>query len=51
MTHQSELQLENEVIEQLSRYGFDPVVLEDTASLKLNLKSQLENSTKSFFRG
>lgn len=49
MPHQSEQQLENEVIEQLSRYGFDLVVLEDTAALKSNLKTQLEKFNKTIF--
>ena len=49
MPHQSEQQLENEVIEQLSRYGFDLVVLEDTASLKSNLKGQLEKFNETIF--
>ena len=42
MTHQSEKQLENTLIEQLIGLGFSPIVLEDTEAMVLNLKSQLE---------
>jgi len=42
MTHQSELQLEKSLIEQLGRLGFSPVILEDTDALISNLKTQLE---------
>ena len=48
MTHQSELQLEKELIEQLNRLGFEGVTIPDSNSLTSNLRSQLEkfNQTK-----
>lgn len=48
MTHQSEQQLEKELIEQLVRLGFQTVSIEDTDALHANLRSQLEkfNETK-----
>lgn len=49
MTHQSEQQLEITLIEQLHRLGFLPVVLEDTASMLVNLQSQLEKFNKTTF--
>ncbi|MES2059692.1 MAG: type I restriction endonuclease subunit R [Patescibacteria group bacterium] len=49
MTHQSEQQLEKTLIEQLHRLGFSPVVLEDTASMNVNLHSQLEKFNKTTF--
>jgi type I restriction enzyme R subunit len=49
MTHQSEQQLEKTLIEQLHRLGFLPVVLEDTASMNVNLHSQLEKFNKTTF--
>lgn len=42
MTHQSEQQLENTLIKQLSSLGFSSVTLEDSAALELNLRKQLE---------
>ena len=49
MTHQSELQLEKTLIEQLGRLGFAPVVLEDTNALVANLRTQLEKFNKTTF--
>ncbi len=48
MTHQSELQLEKELIEQLNRLGFPSVAIPDSNTLNTNLRSQLEklNETK-----
>lgn len=46
MTHQSELQLEKTLIEQLARLGFSPVVIEDTNALIANLRVQLEKFNK-----
>ena len=48
MTHQSEIQLENELIEQLTSFGFELVSIPDTEALIVNLLSQLEkfNETK-----
>lgn len=48
MTHQSEIQLENELIEQLASLGFDLVSIPDSEALIVNLFSQLEkfNETK-----
>lgn len=40
MPHQSELQLENELIEQLQTLGFSRVNLADSNGLELNLKAQ-----------
>lgn len=42
MTHQSEQQLEKNLIEQLKKLGFSVVALEDTAAMIENLKMQLE---------
>ena len=42
MTHQSEQQLENTLINQLQRLGFTQVSLPDTDAFVLNLKTQLE---------
>ena len=49
MTHQSELQLEKTLIEQLRRLGFAPVILEDTNALIANLRAQLEKFNKTTF--
>jgi len=49
MTHQSEIQLEKTLIEQLHRLGFIPVVLEDPKSLEINLKTQLEKFNQTTF--
>lgn len=48
MTHQSEIQLENELIEQLASLGFELVSIPDSEALIVNLLSQLEkfNETK-----
>ena len=48
MTHQSEIQLENELIEQLASLGFELVSIPDGEVLIVNLRSQLEkfNETK-----
>jgi len=42
MTHQSEQQLEKNLVEQLKKLGFSVVVLEDSAAMITNLKTQLE---------
>ena len=42
MTHQSEQQLEKNLVEQLKKLGFLPVVLEDSSAMVANLKTQLE---------
>jgi len=42
MTHQSEQQLEKNLIEQLKKLGFSLVVLEDSVAMIENLKMQLE---------
>lgn len=44
MAYQSEQQLENELIAQLTKQGFERVVLPDNASLEANLKAQLERA-------
>lgn len=49
MTHQSELQLENELIEQLTGLGFDPVVIADGDALVANLRQQLERFNETAF--
>ena len=49
MTHQSEQQLEKELIEQLNRLGFSPIVLEDTQAMIQNLRRQLEKFNKNTF--
>jgi len=48
MSHQSEFQLEDEVITQLNKLGYESVVIKDTPQLTFNLKTQLEkfNETK-----
>lgn len=48
MTHQSEIQLENELIVQLASLGFEIVSIPDSEALIVNLLSQLEkfNETK-----
>lgn len=48
MNHQSEQQLENELIEQLGGLGFESVSIEDGDALVANLRAQLEkfNETK-----
>ncbi len=49
MNTQSELQLENELMVQLQKLGFTPVVLPDTNALISNLKSQLERFNEANF--
>lgn len=48
MTHQSESQLEKNLIERLNRLGFASVIIEDNNALVKNLQAQLEkfNETK-----
>lgn len=41
MTHQSEFQLESELVAQLGRLGFDLVLLKDEMELRGNLRTQL----------
>ncbi|MBQ4889296.1 type I restriction endonuclease subunit R [Shewanella sp. MMG014] len=42
MAHQSEQQLEDNLVSQLSKQGFEVVCLPDNAALEANLKKQLE---------
>lgn len=42
MTHQSEIQLEQELIQQLASLGFELVTIPDKDALTINLRSQLE---------
>jgi len=49
MTHQSEQQLEKELIERLGGLGFDSVVLADTNALIKNLQAQLERFNNTTF--
>ena len=49
MTHQSEQQLENTLINQLQHLGFVPVSIPDMDSFILNLKSQLEKFNNTIF--
>ena len=49
MVHQSELQLEKTLIEQLGRLGSALVILEDTNALLLNLRAQLGKFNKTTF--
>lgn len=49
MSTQSELQLENELMTQLQKLGFVPVVLADTDALRANLKTQLEKLNQTTF--
>lgn len=46
---QSELQLENELVEQLSHLGFNKVSIFDSTSLITNLRSQLEKFNQTTF--
>jgi len=46
MTHQSEQQLENELIAQLGYLGFERVTILDKQALEDNLKIQLEKFNK-----
>ncbi|MEK7066418.1 MAG: HsdR family type I site-specific deoxyribonuclease [Patescibacteria group bacterium] len=49
MTHQSEQQLEKELVEQLGGLGFLPVVLEDTSAMIANLHGQLDKFNQTNF--
>ncbi|XKT74349.1 MAG: type I restriction endonuclease subunit R [Patescibacteria group bacterium UBA2163] len=49
MTHQSEAQLEKSLIERLTRLGFEPVVVEESAAFEANLRSQLEKFNNTTF--
>ncbi len=49
MTHQSEQQLENELIHQLVGLGFERVEIHDTNMLLANLKGQLEKFNQTTF--
>lgn len=42
MSHQSELQLESALVQQLSSLGFQPIVLADSEAMQANLRSQLQ---------
>lgn len=44
MTTQSELQLENELIAQLNRLGYERVTIKDESQLLSNLKAQIERA-------
>lgn len=49
MSHQSETQLERNLIDQMVRHGFTEVKLEDTYALVVNLKNQLEKFNETTF--
>lgn len=49
MTHQSEQQLENELVHQLTGLGFVKVTIPDKVSLLVNLRSQLEKFNHTTF--
>lgn len=49
MTHQSELQLEKELIEQLNFLGFESVTIRDQIGLESNLRIQLEKFNQTQF--
>jgi type I restriction enzyme R subunit len=49
MPHQSELQLENELLTQLQRLGFNLVVIENDNDLVSNLRIQLGRFNKTTF--
>ena len=49
MTTQTEQQLENELIAQLEKMGWDRVTITDEAALVANLKTQLEKHNKTSF--
>ena len=49
MPHQSEQQLENTLIKQLNKLGFESVVIEDKAALEANLRKQLEKLNETTF--
>jgi len=46
---QSELQLENKLIKQLTDLGYESVEIPDEKALESNLKSQLEKHNKTTF--
>lgn len=46
---QSEAALENELIEQLHRLGYEPVTISDEAAIRRNFKRQLEKHNKTTF--
>lgn len=49
MTHQSEQELEKNLIARLSRLGFTPVVIPDAVALMANLRAQLEKFNETTF--
>jgi len=49
MSHQSELQLENELIQQLNRLGFESIDLVYSNALTVNLRIQLEKFNDTLF--
>lgn len=49
MSHQTELQLEQELIKQVTLLGFSPVVIKDLEGLLENLKTQLEKFNQTQF--
>ncbi|MEI6553197.1 MAG: type I restriction endonuclease subunit R [bacterium] len=49
MPHQTEQQLEKELIEQLRQLGFSPVVLEDSKAMMVNLRNRLEKFNQTTF--
>lgn len=49
MSHQSEAQLEQELLKQLNTLGFSSVVLSDSSALTTNLKTQLEKFNNATF--
>jgi len=49
MSHQSEQQLENTLIKQLNRLGFESVEIPDQDALVANLRAQLEKFNKTTF--
>ena len=46
MTSQPEQLLENNLVSQLAKLGYEKVVIKDEADLLINLKSQLEKHNK-----
>jgi len=49
MTHQSEQQLEKELIEQLGSLGFSYITLEDNKAVETNLRKQVEKFNQTIF--
>jgi len=49
MTHQSEQQLEKELMQQLNRLGFENVTIPDSDALVTNLRTQLEKFNQTAF--